>query len=153
MFESTDKIREDVLGLLAALRTLAGGRYAAIFEAKGIVLESPTTGDRVLRRFIEAHARDLLQIPAALHGDAEMQDHFADWAREQFFLAFVNGKVGVLAVCAEAKQVEQESGPLLKALVDRLLRWNPTWRLDQRGRGFLAGRPRLDTVAIGSAEE
>jgi hypothetical protein len=82
-----------------------------------------------------------------------MQDHFADWEQDQFFLAFVNGKVGVLAVCAEAKRVEQESGPLLKALVDRLLRWNAVWRLDEKGRGFLAGRPRLDTVAIGPAAD
>jgi len=153
MFESENRLREDLLGLLGGLRSLAGGRYALIFEAKGVLLESPPGGDWGLRQFVESHARRLLEIPAALHAGGEMADQFADWEREEFFLAFVNGKVGVLAVCSQAAQVEQESAPLLSALADRLLRWNPAWRLDERGRGFFAGRPRLDTVVIGRAGE
>jgi hypothetical protein len=153
VFESTGRLREDVQGLLDALRSLGGGRYAALFEAKGVLIESPAGGDWVLRRFVESHARALIEIPAALHSGGEMQDHFSDWEQDEFFLAFVNGKVGILAVCQEAKTVEQESGPLLKVLADRLLRLNPAWRLDEKGRGFLAGRPRLDTVAIGRTED
>ncbi len=151
MFESESRLREDVLGLLDALRALAGGRYAVVFEAKGVVLESPASGDGSLRRFVESHARSLLGIPAALHTGGEMRDEFAAWEQEAFFLAFVNGKVGVLAVCERAEQVEREAGPLLKVLSDRLLRLNPAWRLDERGRGFFAGRPRLDTVVIDRA--
>ncbi len=140
-------------GLLDALRSLAGGRYAVVFEAKGVVLESPEAGDGPLRSFVESHARPLLEIPAALHSGGALPDHFADWEREAFFLAFVNGRVGVLTVCSQAEQVEQQAGPLLKVLTDRLLRLNPAWRLDESGRGFFAGRPRLDTVVVGRAEE
>ena len=153
MFESTGRLREDVLGLLDALRSLAGGRYSAVFEAKGVLLESPAGGDWALRRFVDSHAPALLEIPAALHSGGEMLDQFSDWEQDAFFLAFVNGKVGVLTVCSQATRVEQESGPLLKVLADRLLRLNPAWRLDERGRGFLAGHPRLDTIVIGRADE
>ena len=34
---------------------------------------------------------------------AEMQDHFSDWEQDEFFLAFVNGKVGVLTVCSRSE--------------------------------------------------
>jgi hypothetical protein len=153
VFESESRLREDVLGLLGGLRSLAGGRYAVVFEAKGVLLESPPGGDGDLRQFVESHARTLLQIPAALHSGGEMLDQFSDWEREAFFLAFVNRKVGILTVCSRAQQVEQESGPLLSALADRLLRLNPAWRLDERGRGLFAGRPQLDTVVVGRADE
>ena len=153
MFESAVRLREDALGLLDALRSLAGGRYAAIFEAKGVLLESPAGGDDALRRFVESHVQALLEIPAALHSGGELADQFSDWEQEAFFLAFLNGKVGVVTVCDQPKQVEQESSPLLKVLFDRLLRLNPAWRIDERGRGLFAGRPRLDTIVIGRADE
>ncbi len=142
-----------MLGLLDALRSLAGGRYAAIFEAKGVLMESPAEGDLALRQLVETRARALLEIPAALHAGGEMLDQFSDWEQDTFFLAFVNGKAGLLTVCSEVARVEQESGPLLAVLADRLLRLNPAWRLDEKGRGFFAGHPRLDTVVIGRAEE
>ena len=82
-----------------------------------------------------------------------MDDAFEEWHADEFFLAFVNGKVGVLVACPDAKRVEAESGKLLKVLVDRLLRLNPAWRLDESGRGLFAGRPKLETVAIGPLEE
>ncbi len=153
VFESESRLREDVLGLLEGLRSVAAGRYALVFEAKGVLLESPECGDFALRRFVDERARSLLEIPAALHAGGELPDHFADWGAEAFFLALVNGKVGILSVCERPADVEQEAAPLLKALADRLLRLNPAWRLDERGRGFLAGRPRLDTVVIGLAQE
>jgi hypothetical protein len=153
VFEPEGRLRKDVLGLLDALRSLAGGRYAVVFETKGVVLESPASGDGALRRFVESHARSLLEIPAALHSGGEMTDQFSEWEGEAFFLAFVNGKVGVLTDCDRLEHVEQEAGPLLKALADRLLRLNPAWRVDERGRGFFGGRPRLDTVVIGRAQD
>ena len=61
----------------------------------------------------------------------------------------MNAKVGVLVACPDARQVQAESGKLLSVLVDRLLRLNSAWRLDEKGRGLFAGRPRLDTVVIG----
>ncbi len=152
MFESPKRLREDVSGLLDALRSLAGGRYAALFDPKGVLMESPSGGEQgewALRQFIESRGRALFRIPAALHGEEELEDAFADWSGDEFFLAFVNGKVGVLVACPDAKRVEDESGKLMSVLVDRLLRLNPGWRLDDKGRGLFAGRPRLDTVAIG----
>jgi hypothetical protein len=156
VFESATRLQEDVRGLLDALRAHGDARYAALFDAKGVIVESPAGGEGgewVLRRFLESRGRELLEIPAALHSDAEMQDHFEDWDREEFFLAFVNRRVGVLVACLDAKRVEQGSDRLLKALVDRLLRLNPAWRLDEKGRGFFGGRPRLDKVVVLRPEE
>ena len=156
MFESSKRLREDVSGLLSALRSLAEGRYAALFDAKGVLMESPSPGEQgewALRRFLEAQAAALFRIPAALQGGQEMEDAFEGWHGDEFFLAFVNGKVGLLVACPDARRVEAESGKLLNVLVDRLLRLNAAWRLDEKGRGLFAGRPRLDTVAIGRPED
>ncbi len=152
MFESAGRLRQDVLSLLETLRSLGEGRYAALFDAKGVLLETPVGGEQgewVLRRFLDTHAGELLGIPSALHSGAEMRDHFEEWGEEEFFLAFVNGKVGVLLACPDAGRVEQESSRLLRVLTDRLLRLNPAWRVDAKGRGLFFGRPRLDTVVVG----
>src|SRR5512133_1147221 len=128
MFESSKRLHEDVSGLLSALRSLADGRYAALFDRKGVLIESPpdgTEGEWALRRFIETRGPALFRIPAALHGEEQMDDVFEEWHADEFFLAFVNGKVGVLVACPDAKRVETESGKLMKVLVDRLLRLNP----------------------------
>jgi hypothetical protein len=153
MFESASRLREDVLRLLGALRSLGEGRYAALFDPNGALLETPEGGEWALRSFVDEGAGALFRIPAALHSGEEMEDVFAEWTQDQFFLAFVNGRVGVIVACPDAKRLEEESGKLLSALVDRLLRLNAGWRLDETGRGLLAGRPRLDTVAIGRPEE
>jgi hypothetical protein len=152
MFESSRRLREDVSGLLSSLLTLAEGRYAAVFDLKGVLVESPEAGAAgapALRQFLQEQAGRLFRIPAALHGEEPMEDVFEDWDKEEFFLAFVNARVGVIVACSDAKHVEAESGRLLSALVDRLLRLNPAWRFDEKGRGLFAGRPRLDTVVIG----
>ncbi len=60
----------------------------------------------------------------------------------------VNGKVGLLVPCVDAERLEQEAKRLLRALVDRLLRLDSTWRYDEQGRGIFFGSPRLDTVVI-----
>jgi len=78
-----------------------------------------------------------------------MRDLFEDLEGDGFFLAFLNGRVGVLVACPDAQRLEDESGRLLEVLADRLLRLNPAWRLDERGRGLFVGAPRLDTVVIG----
>jgi uncharacterized protein YxjI len=61
--------------------------------------------------------------------------------------------VGLIVACRDAKRIEDGSGKLLSVLVDRLLRLNPAWRIDEKGRGIFAGRPRLDTVAIGRSAD
>jgi hypothetical protein len=151
VFESATRLQADVRGLLDALRAHGDARYAALFDANGVLVESPAGGEEgewVLRRFLESRGRALLEIPAALHSGAEMQDQFEDWHEEEFFLAFVNLRVGVLVACPDAKRVEKGAERLLRALVDRLLRLNPAWRLDEKGRGLFGGRPRLDTVVV-----
>ena len=150
MFESKVRLREDARRLLDALRELGEGRYAVLFDAKEVLLESPqdTSEGWPLRRFVQSHAEALFHVPAALHGGEEMKDLFEDLEGDGFFLAFLNGRVGVLVTCPDAQRLEDEAGKLLKVLADRLLRLNPAWRLDERGHGLFFGSPRLDTVVI-----
>lgn len=151
MLESEDKLRRDVASMLDALRELGAGRYAAVFDAKAVFTQSPAetnAGGWVLRRLLQDRGAALLRVPAALHAGDEMNDLFSDWTADEFLLAVVNGKVGVLVACADAARLEADSGRLLVALVDRLLRLEPAWRIDEKGRGLFFGSPRLDTVVI-----
>jgi len=151
MFESSDSLRRDVNDLLEALRGLADGRYAAVFDASAMVAESPSEtpeGEWTLRHLVQDRARELLRLPAALHDGEEMSDLFADWTADEFLLVVLNGRVGVLVACPDAARLEAEAGRLLRALADRLLRLNGAWRLDERGRGLFFGSPRLATVVI-----
>jgi hypothetical protein len=147
MFESKARLQEDALRLVEALRELGEGRYAVLFDAKGVLLESPP--DAALRGLVLDRKEALFGLPAALRGEEELGDLFEVWPGDEFFLAFLNGRVGVLVACPDAKRLEDESGKLLKILADRLLRFNPAWRLDEKGRGLFFGSPRLDTVVIG----
>jgi len=152
MFESADKLRRDVAEMLDALRGLGASRYAAVFDAKTVVAESPdeTSEDEwALRRLLQSRADSLLRLPGALHGAEEMgEDPFCEWTSDEFLLAVVNGKVGVLVACADAARLEADSERLMRALFDRLLRLEPAWRIDEKGRGLFFGSPRLDTVVI-----
>ena len=151
MFESKTRLQEDVRALLDALRQQGEGDYAILFDSKGALLESPgdpTGGEWVLRRLVQAHAEELFGLPAALRGEGEVSDLFEAWTEDEFFLAFLNGRVGLLVACPDAKRLEGESGKLLGVMADRLLRFNPAWRVDERGRGLFFGSPRLDTVVI-----
>jgi len=152
MFEPTEKVREELARLLDALRELGGGRYAALFDPRAVLLESPAEGSEgewVLRRFLKERAEALFRVPGALHAGGEMEDLFADWEEDEFLLAVVNGRVAVLVACPDAERLKEESPRLLKLLVDRVLRLDPAYRLDEKGRGLFFGRPRLDTVVIG----
>jgi hypothetical protein len=168
MFESRAKLEEDAGRLLESLRRLAEGRYAALFDARGVLLESPDGGGEGgwrLRRLVQSSAEALFRLPPALHaspgasdggrgqGEAPLVDLFEAWEDDEFFLAFLNGRVGILVACPDAKRLQEESGRLLTVFADRLLRYNPAWRLDEKGRGLFFGSPRLDTVVIGRAEE
>jgi hypothetical protein len=151
MFESSDKLRRDVSEMLDALRGLGAGRYAAVFDAKAVVAESPdetSEAEWPLRRLLQSRAEALLRLPAALHAGDEMGDPFDEWTDDEFLLAVVNGKVGVLVACSDAAQLEKGAQRLLRALFDRLLRLDAGWRVDDKGRGLFFGSPRLDTVVI-----
>ena len=151
VFESKATLRDDARRLLDALRELGEGRYAALFDRKGLLLESPGESSEgwPLRRFVESRGEALFRLPAALHGGEEMKDLFEDVDADAFFVAFLNGRVGILVACADPQRLEEQSGEVLKVLADRLLRLEPSWRLDERGRGLFFGSPRLDTIVIG----
>jgi hypothetical protein len=151
MFESATRLRRDVSEMLDALRALGGGRYAAVFDAREVVAESPSQaneGEWALRRVLQSHAEPLLRVPRALESGEPIEDVFSDYAEEEFLLAVVNGKLGVLVACPDASKLRTESAQLLPVLVDRLLRLEDRWRVDDRGRGLFFGSPRLDTVVI-----
>jgi hypothetical protein len=142
--------------LLETLRGLAGGRYACVVEPKGIVFESPEPESRedwALRRFLEEKGAALFAIPKALADGTTLEDAFEDWQRDEFFLAFINGRVALVVACPEAEPLRAQAFPLLKVLADRLFRYDETYRLDPKGRGLFFGRPRLDIVVVGGAHE
>ena len=151
VFESKARLREDARRLLDSLRELGEGRYAALFDRKGVLLESPGDSSEAwpVRQLVQSRGEALFRLPAALHGGGEMKDLFEDLASDAFFLAFLNGRVGILVACSEPQRLEEDSGKLLKVLADRLLRLEPSWRLDERGWGLFFGSPRLDTIVIG----
>jgi hypothetical protein len=156
VFESSRRLSAEVLELLDAVRGLGGGRYACVVEPKGILFESPEPEDRgawALRRFLEEKCAALFAIPRALADGTAMEDAFADWQEDEFFLAFINGRVALVVACPEAEPLRARAFPLLKVLADRLFRYNETYRLDPEGRGLFFGRPRLDIVVVGGAHE
>jgi hypothetical protein len=137
--------------MLGALRELGESRYAAVFDATAVVAESPAEtaeGQWALRRLLQSKAEELLRLPRALQSGEEVADLFADYGDEEFLLAVVNGKLGVLVACADATKLKDDSERLLPALFDRLLRLDDRYRLDEKGRGLFWGSPRLDTVVI-----
>ena len=137
--------------MLGALRELAESRFAAVFDATAVVAESPAEtaeGQWALRRLLQSNAEELLRLPRALQSGEEVADLFADYGDEEFLLAVVNGKLGVLVACADATKLKDDSERLLPALFDRLLRLDDRYRLDEKGRGLFWGSPRLDTVVI-----
>lgn len=157
MFESREKLENEIRKLLRALRALGDGRYACLIEPKGVVLddvdpEAPPPWP--LRRLLEQRVKRLFAIPTALASSGEVgEDVFADWEDDGFFLVFVNGRVAVVVACPEPESLEKDAGRILKVLVDRLVRYNTAWRADEKGRGLFFSRPRLDTVVVGRPGE
>ena len=151
MFESANRLRKDVSEMLDALRALGSSRYAAVFDAAQVIADSPSEaneGEWALRRVLQASAETLLRLPRALESGEPLEDLFKDFGDEEFLLAVVNGKLGLLIACPDASQLKAESAGLLPTLFDRLLRLDDRYRLDERGRGLFWGAPRLDTVVI-----
>jgi hypothetical protein len=159
MFESEARLRDDVLGLLAAIRATADARYVCVVEPSGVRFElaEPEDATWPSRQFLEQRLTTLFKIPEALAGEGPTHDVFDEWqspagAEDQFLLAFVNGKVGLVVVCPDAEASRAEVRKPLEVLADRLLRLNASWRVDEKGRGLFFGRPRLDVVVIGGAQ-
>jgi hypothetical protein len=151
VFESAQVLAREIADLLHGFRVEAEGRYAAVVEPKGILFEDAeeAEGGWMLRRFLDQHAAALFGIPQALAADGPSQDVFEDWTEDEFLLAFVNGRVALVVACPSAEAARQRADAPVRALVDRLLRYDERWRVDARGRGLFLGRPRLDLVVIG----
>jgi hypothetical protein len=161
VFESESRLREEVAGLLASIRERAEARYVCVAEPGGVRFETaePSRAPWPSRQFIEQHLSALFAIPGSLAREGPAEDAFADWQspagspEDEFFLAFINGKVALVVVCPEAEPLRDELRSLIQALADRLFRLNAAWRVDERGRGLFLGRPRLDLVVIGRQDD
>ena len=154
MFESRARLAEDIRGLLEALRREARGRYACLLEPSRVLFETPQEGgDPELRRLLESRSAEVFAIPAGLAADTPMEDVFAGWEQDEFLLAIINGRVAVVVACPDAELVRREGFDLLRALADRLFRYDERYRLDEKGRGLFVGRPRIDVVAMGSGRD
>jgi hypothetical protein len=151
MFESKERLADEIARLLEGVRGASGGRYACIMEPDRILFETPAAEGKLLalRRFLEDKGREVFRIPAGLAAEGPLDDAFEGWDHDDFFLAFVNGRVALVVACPEAEPVEAALERALAALADRLLRWNEAYRLDPQGRGLFFGNPRLDTVVVG----
>jgi hypothetical protein len=80
---------------------------------------------------------------------ADAADPFADWDEDEFFLAFLNGRVAVVIACPDAEGAKAALERPLRAMADRLFRWRSSYRVDPRGRGLFLGRPRHDLIVVG----
>jgi hypothetical protein len=153
VFESRRRLEDEINALLETLREDARGRYACLLEAKGLLpFETPEPADREiaeLRRLLEERAAAVIELPRHMAAGTEMQDVFAGWEHDELFVAVLNGRVAVLVACPEAEPLRERALKPLRALADRLLRYNEAWRMDAQGRGFFFGRPRLDIVVVG----
>jgi len=152
MFESQEKLAGEIRKLLGALRALSEGRYVCLMEPKGVLFEE-TAADELppwpFRRFLEERKEAVFSIPAALFSeDGALEDVFSEWRDDGFFLVFVNGRAAIVVACSEPESLAEGAGPILKVLVDRMIRYNGAWRADEKGRGFFFSRPRLDTVVV-----
>jgi hypothetical protein len=156
VFESPERLEQDLLDLMAAILDLGDGRYACLVESTGIVLETPEPeGGPVLalRRVIDARATAILGLAPALAAGEDMEDAFSGWADDEFLVAVLNERVALVVACPDAEALRADVDPPLRVLVDRLLRWNAAYRLDAQGRGLFAGRPRLDLIVVGGHAE
>ncbi len=150
MLESQDKLAEDVAALLEVLLGLSGARYACVLEPGRLAFERPAGGGDGLAALLTRRSTELFSLPGRMADDeapAPDEDLFSGWEEQAFLLAFVNGRVVVALAGCDPETDEQRLERPLRALVDRLLRFKPTWR----GRGFLWGSPRLDLVRVGRA--
>jgi hypothetical protein len=154
VFESKERLGKDVVSLLDALRERSGGRYACVLEPSRVLFESAAPGLEggwALKQLFEQRPAELFALPARMASGEDMGDLFDAWDRDEFLLAFLNGRVAIAVVCAEAEALREGADALLQTLADRLLRFDERWRLDEQGRGLFMGHPRLDVVVVGRA--
>ena len=94
MFESQSKLAEEISDLLLVVREVATGRYACLVEPEKTLFENPSEGGHdlaALQAFLEDRRSALFSLPSAMASGEPMEDVFAGWDRDEFFLAFLNG--------------------------------------------------------------
>lgn len=155
MFESKEALSRQIQELVLALLGAAEGRYACLMDPSKVLFEAhhpEEETDWALRRLLEAKSAALFAIPRGLATDTPMDDVFEGWEEDDFLLAFVNGRAALVIACPDAEGVRDRMLDPLRVLVDRLLRFDETYRVDADGRGLFFGRPRLDLVVVGRGE-
>ena len=132
------------------MREATGARYACIAEKRGVRFESAgaEAAGGQLRAFLEPRLTAIFELPASLAGTGPEQDAFESWDEDDFVLAFLNGRIALLLACPHAEPAREQAERLFTALADRLLRLEPSWRVDTQGRGLFFGRPRVDWVVV-----
>jgi hypothetical protein len=157
VFESRQRLQGEIVRLLDVLRELGGGRYAGLIEPGGLLFESEPEGAEqgwMLRQFLKEKAAALFSLPAAMDAGGPAEDVFADWSEDEFLLAFINRRVAVVVACPDAEAMREQALRPLKALADRLLRYNQAWRIGPDGRsGLFMGRAQLDLVVVGGERD
>jgi hypothetical protein len=153
MFESRVRLAEEIRGLLRALREAGDGRYACLLDRKAVPFEDTAEEQPgwALRQFLEQRREAIFALPDAMAGEGPETDLFEDWIEDDFFLAILNGRVAAIVACPDAEGLREPAQRLLKALSDRLFRYEPAYRLNAEGRGFFGGRARLDVVVVARA--
>jgi hypothetical protein len=152
VFESRERLARDLEGLLEAVRVAAGARYACLLDAKAVLFESVAPDEKglwALRRFLDERRARILEIPHGLAAGGPGEDVFEGWDDDGFLLALWNGRVALILACDEAEAARDHIAKPLRALTDRLFRWEPSYRLDPQGRGLFLGRAKLDIVVVG----
>lgn len=149
MFESTERLGQDITSLLTAICDAAEARYACVFEPGAILFESGPQESApawAVRRFLEPRLGKLFTLPASMAGEGPQDDLFEGWEEDDFVLAFLNGRVGLAVAAPNAEDVRPRIDKLFTVLADRLLRFKASYRVDAEGRGLFFGSPRVDWV-------
>lgn len=156
MFESAGRLAQDIAALLEAIRVTAAGRYACVMDTNAILFETPEPEGRemtTLRRLLDLNLKAIFDLPAAMAREqaGPEADPFDGWEHDELLLVFLNGRVAIVLACPDAEGCRENIMQALTALVDRLLRYNESYRLSPKGRGLFFGRPKLDFVTIAHA--
>src|SRR5436190_22749572 len=104
MLESRNRLKEEIAGLLEAIRVTASGRYACVMDPAAILFETPEPEGReitTLRRLLDLNAKVIFDLPASLARDdsGPDSDPFEGWEHDELLLVFLNGRVAVVLAC------------------------------------------------------
>jgi hypothetical protein len=150
MFESKERLAEEIQGLLLTLQRESGAEEACLVDRKGVLFGTETAAPS-LAAHLARHTEELFRLPETLKEDGPQEDLFEGWRGEGVLLAFINRKVALALGCPDPEGAKEAIRQPLEALSDRLFRWNASYRIDPKGRGLFFGSPSLDLVSVGAA--